>query len=821
MSRIAVCCRIRPSIASSDGSSIGVNDERDTITSLNPSYAFKFDRIFSAESSQDEVFNGVAKPLITEWFKGINGTLLSYGQTGSGKTYSMQGKDNTNELGIIPRAANMIYHEITNNNINFEVKLSVLEIYKEKLSDLLSDNKNNNQNNLRIREHSGSSFGTSVWVEGLIETSISNVNEFMDTLNIAYKKRTTASHKMNEQSSRSHLIVVVSLKQVLSGGKKVLSKLHLIDLAGSEMVRKTDASGKRLDEAKHINKSLSALGKVIYALSSSTSSSSSGSSGDNNTTAINARAPAHIPYRDSKLTRLLQDSLGGNAKTVLLLAVSAASIHIQESIATLRFGERARQVCTRPIVNTELDESSLKSALATAKKTIITLNATITELQLQLLQATTNSTNTSGVCQTCMSSLVSTASPTITKKTTAHTTPINVIPTQYTSLQKENDDDGVTTRCAVCGLNDEGSDALKDETGENLGCLFTCDGNCGNKYHTKCVGIENENGPEGEWLCSTCTYESIGTSSLSYEENEEKNDINNQLELIKAEYHIMRRERNRILAQWQQEKKVSLLLEQKRQEIEIVRDRDHIATVEELTLVKENYNQKMNDYNRLEKLHEQLLESLRMNNRSGNEAVTLNVSPAASSKEKLLKHSVLWGNENKKLLMTGDASSTIERVGNKLLSSPPSEPITPITYTKTVVDTDVIPYTKSMTSSATALMSMSLSSSSITASSNTSIPKPWLMRKKAAPKVVTVDTDDIITTDDTIQNPKLSISPIKAGNKIDDSVDGTSSSSTTGSRYLDPLKNRLQDLIKSVEAEKDSYKSIREKFDNRASRQKQ
>jgi kinesin family protein 5 len=345
----------------------------------------------------------------------------------------MQGKDNTNELGIIPRAANMIYHEITNNNINCEVKLSVLEIYKEKLSDLLSDNKNNNQNNLRIREHSGSSFGTSVWVEGLIETSISNVNEFMDTLNIAYKKRTTASHKMNEQSSRSHLIVVVSLKQVLSGGKKVLSKLHLIDLAGSEMVRKTDASGKRLDEAKHINKSLSALGKVIYALSSSTSSSSSGSSGDNNTTAINARAPAHIPYRDSKLTRLLQDSLGGNAKTVLLLAVSAASIHIQESIATLRFGERARQVCTRPIVNTELDESSLKSALATAKKTIITLNATITELQLQLLQSTTYSTNTSGVCQTCMSSLVSTASPTITKKTTAHTTPMNVIPTQYTS----------------------------------------------------------------------------------------------------------------------------------------------------------------------------------------------------------------------------------------------------------------------------------------------------------------------------------------------------------------------------------------------------
>ena len=501
MSRIAVCCRICPIISPGDCCAIVVNDERDTITALNPNIAFKFDRVFATNTSQDEVFTGVAKPLITECFKGINVTLLSYGQTGSGKTYSMQGKDNENESGIIPRAANMIFHEIAQTNINCEVKLSVLEIYKEKLSDLLSDNKNSS-NSLRIREHGGGGFGTSVWVEGLTETPISNVSEFTSNVNMAYKKRTTASHKMNEQSSRSHLIVVISLKQVLPGGKRVLSKLHLIDLAGSEMVRKTDASGKRLDEAKHINKSLSALGKVIYALSST------GTSGN---TSVNTKAPSHIPYRDSKLTRLLQDSLGGNAKTVLLLAISAASVHVQESIATLRFGERARQVCTRPTVNTELDESSLKSALATAKKTITALNATITELQIQLLQATSNAPDR--VCQTCMSSLVSTASPVVIKKSSSHSTPLAAMPTQYTSSQKEEDDEGVTTRCAVCGLNDEGSDALRDETGESLGCLFTCDGNCGNKYHTKCVGIDNDTGPEGEWLCSTCTYENIGICS--------------------------------------------------------------------------------------------------------------------------------------------------------------------------------------------------------------------------------------------------------------------------------------------------------------------
>ena len=315
--------------------------------------------------------------------------------------------------------------------------------------------------------------------------------------------------------------------------------------------------------------------------------------------------------------------------------------------------------------------------------------------------------------------------------------------------------------------------------------------------------------------------------SSSFEDSEEKNDVASQLESVKAEYHIMRRERNRIFAQWQQEKKVSLILEQKRQEGEAIRDKEHISTVEELALVKENYNQKSSEFLRLEKLHEQLLQSLRMSDGASNEAIisaTEIPNTVSSTKDRLLKHSVLWGNENKKLLVTGDASSSIERVGSKLLSSPPSESAPPMAHSKTSADMDGIPYAKSMTSSATALMSMSLSSSSINSvtAANNAIPKPWLMRKKV-PKVVAVDTDInimSISNDDHLHNPKLSISPIKAGAKIDD--DGNnSSSSTTGSKYLDPLKNRLQDLIRSVEAEKDSYKSIREKFDNRASRQKQ
>jgi hypothetical protein len=147
------------------------------------------------------------------------------------------------------------------------------------------------------------------------------------------------------------------------------------------MVRKTDATGKRLEEAKHINKSLSALGKVIFALTTSPTTSTK----DKDPQVIQPKQSQHIPYRDSKLTRLLQDSLGGNSRTVLVLAVSASRLHIQESIATLRFGERARQLRTKPTVNTVIDDTQgLKKALIYANKQIIALTATVTELQDQL-----------------------------------------------------------------------------------------------------------------------------------------------------------------------------------------------------------------------------------------------------------------------------------------------------------------------------------------------------------------------------------------------------------------------------------------------------
>jgi len=202
-------------------------------------------------------------------------------------------------------------------------------------------------------------------VEGLTEFPVGNVEQFQAALESASKKRVTGSHAMNKESSRSHLVCILTLRQSRpQAGTRVFSKLHLIDLAGSEMVRKTNASGERMNEAKHINKSLSALGNVIKALVKATNSTAAAAAavaeeeeegeGENVggvyfavSASGNRKASGHIPYRDSKLTRLLQDSLGGNAKTVLVLAIAAHESHTQESINTMKFGERARLLSTK------------------------------------------------------------------------------------------------------------------------------------------------------------------------------------------------------------------------------------------------------------------------------------------------------------------------------------------------------------------------------------------------------------------------------------------------------------------------------------------
>lgn len=268
-----------------------------------------------------------------------------------GKTYTLIGNSNDAALnhcaerGILPRVAETIFERkkfLECNSIagscNCIIKLSVLEIYQEKLKDLLVGNSAQKQpdTQLRLREQ----IDGAVWVEGLTELSVSSEEEFQRLISTAMKKRVVGSHNMNAVSSRSHLCCILSLSLVQNeigkpGDRKINSKLHLVDLAGSEMVswwlallctificsikvRKTDAKGVRFDEAKHINKSLSALGNVIFALSSNNNAASAMSAGK-----------SHVPFRDSKLTRLLQNSLAGNAKTLIILAVSAAMVRLK------------------------------------------------------------------------------------------------------------------------------------------------------------------------------------------------------------------------------------------------------------------------------------------------------------------------------------------------------------------------------------------------------------------------------------------------------------------------------------------------------------
>ena len=235
-------------------------------------------------------------------------------------------------------------------NIEFLVKASYLEIYMEHIRDLLDVRKDN----LKIREEKVKG----IWVEGATEVYVSKEQDVLDIIRMGQSNRAIASTKMNAESSRSHSIFVLNIAQKnLTNGSSKSGKLYLVDLAGSEKVGKTGAEGTTLDEAKMINKSLSALGNVINALTDGKS--------------------AHIPYRDSKLTRILQESLGGNSRTTLIINCSPSSYNEAETLSTLRFGNRAKSIKNKAKVNQERSAAELKALLSKAEAEIERLKAYI------------------------------------------------------------------------------------------------------------------------------------------------------------------------------------------------------------------------------------------------------------------------------------------------------------------------------------------------------------------------------------------------------------------------------------------------------------
>uniref|UniRef100_A0A4W4H0Q3 Kinesin motor domain-containing protein n=1 Tax=Electrophorus electricus TaxID=8005 RepID=A0A4W4H0Q3_ELEEL len=321
--------------------------------------AFTYDYVFDPTTEQEEVFNTAVSPLMGGLFKGYNATVLAYGQTGSGKTFSMGGtytSDQENEptVGVIPRVVRKIYQEkAKRTDTEFFISVSYLEIYNEEILDLLCISKEKPVISIREDPKDG------IKIVGLMEKDVSNAMEMVGCLELGNCARTVASTAMNAASSRSHAIFTVILEQRRGADNDtVISKLHLVDLAGSERQKKTKAEGDRLKEGISINKGLLSLGNVISAL------------GDE------SKKGTFVPYRDSKLTRLLQDSLGGNSHTLMIACVSPADSNIEETINTLRYADRARKIKNKPILNVDPRAAELKR-----------LKQQVQELQVMLLHA--------------------------------------------------------------------------------------------------------------------------------------------------------------------------------------------------------------------------------------------------------------------------------------------------------------------------------------------------------------------------------------------------------------------------------------------------
>ena len=317
---------------------------------------FNFDRIFPPNSTQEELYNFGVKEIIDGVLDGYNGTVLAYGQTSSGKTYTMEGLiDDESKMGVIPRMINHVFNFIRNNNdIEFIMKASMVELYQEKIRDLIDTKKVN----LNIRETPS----RVIYLENLSEYYIYCENDILNILKIGRENRAQASTKMNEHSSRSHSIFMITINQKNNKeGNAKTGKLYLVDLAGSEKITKTGATGTTLEEAKIINKSLTSLGIVINRLTDGKSK--------------------HIPYRDSKLTRVLQESLGGNSKTCLIITCSPSVFNESETLSTLRFGERAKKIRNKAKINKEVTVMELQRIIDSLNEKLKNANKRIIQLE--------------------------------------------------------------------------------------------------------------------------------------------------------------------------------------------------------------------------------------------------------------------------------------------------------------------------------------------------------------------------------------------------------------------------------------------------------
>ena len=348
---VKVAIRIRPlndqEFHENAGTCLSVSESKRIMIDSKPEpRSFTYDNVADENMSQEEVFEIVGKPITTSCLKGYNGTIFAYGQTGAGKTFTIQGtgyeeyalasKVNYHLRGILPRCFEFLFssisEEVIKNQAQYLVKCSYLEIYQEQINDLLDQN----PRNLQLRED----MKKGVYVDGLIEETVENVMETYELLNIGAQNRHVSYTNMNKESSRSHSVFTLIIESKSTDEGLVnfkSSRFHLIDLAGSERQKATDCAGDRLKEAGMINKSLSALGNVINSLVD-----------------ISEGKSRHVHYRDSKLTFLLKDSLGGNSKTFIIANVSPSVSAFAETMSTLKFAQRAKMIKNSAVINEDV-----------------------------------------------------------------------------------------------------------------------------------------------------------------------------------------------------------------------------------------------------------------------------------------------------------------------------------------------------------------------------------------------------------------------------------------------------------------------------------
>jgi len=363
---VKVAVRIRPisKKEKNEGcqTALEVVDNEPQVYIPNTEKSFTYDFALGKTSTNEELYNVAVAKILKQLFRGYNVTVLAYGQTGSGKTHSMgtaySAEDDPILEGVIPRSVKDIFqHIVENKDTEFLVKVSFMELYNEQLFDLLSNKPRKEDTIVDIREDGNKG----IKIPGLTETPITSMAEAMLLLEKASEGRVTAATAMNARSSRSHAIFTLGIEAKPKSDPKAvtISRFHLVDLAGSERQKKTKAKGDRLKEGININMGLLSLGNVISALGEE-----------------NRGANSHIPYRDSKLTRLLQDSLGGNSHTLMIACVSPADSNLEETVSTLRYADRARKIKNKPIVNKDPKAAELGR-----------LRSQVQQLQLQLVSA--------------------------------------------------------------------------------------------------------------------------------------------------------------------------------------------------------------------------------------------------------------------------------------------------------------------------------------------------------------------------------------------------------------------------------------------------